>query len=113
MCRVCDEASEHWLASGPLVEVRPLWVAGSPEAIPPYCAAGGAIYLIIMSRELAVSCALVTGVMWMVALRYGNFQRRSQRLFQDALADTGQASAAAACHTLCAPQGLACSLWKH
>jgi len=51
---------------------------------------GGAIYLIIMSRTLAASCALVTSVMWVVAVRYGSFQRRSQRLFQDALADTGQ-----------------------
>lgn len=51
---------------------------------------GGAIYLAIMSRSLALSCAVVTSLLWLVALRYGNFQRRSQRLFQDALADTGQ-----------------------
>lgn len=52
--------------------------------------AGGAIYLVIMSRTLAGSCAAVTSLLWLVALRYGAFQRRSQRLFQDALADTGQ-----------------------
>lgn len=51
---------------------------------------GGAIYLIIMSRSLALTCGVVTSLLWLVALRYGNFQRRSQRLFQDALADTGQ-----------------------
>lgn len=43
-----------------------------------------------MSRSLAATCAGVTSLLWLVALRYGAFQRRSQRLFQDALADTGQ-----------------------
>lgn len=43
-----------------------------------------------MSRTLAGSCAAVTSLLWLVALRYGAFQRKSQRLFQDALADTGQ-----------------------
>ena len=61
------------------------------DGVPAGVAAGGAIYLIIMSKSLAGTCAVVTSVMWLVALRYGNFQRNSQRLFQDALADTGQA----------------------
>lgn len=61
------------------------------DGVPAGAVAGGAIYLIIMSKTLAGSCAVVTSVMWLVALRYGNFQRNSQRLFQDALADTGQA----------------------
>jgi hypothetical protein len=52
--------------------------------------AGGAAYLVVMSRSLAGTCAAVTSLLWLVALRYGAFQRRSQRLFQDALADTGQ-----------------------
>lgn len=43
-----------------------------------------------MSRSLAGTCAAVTSLLWLVALRYGSFQRKSQRLFQDALADTGQ-----------------------
>jgi ABC-type multidrug transport system fused ATPase/permease subunit len=51
---------------------------------------GGAAYLLYMSRTLAGSCAAVTSLLWLVALRYGAFQRKSQRLFQDALADTGQ-----------------------
>ncbi len=51
---------------------------------------GGAAYLLYMSRTLAGSCACVTSLLWLVALRYGAFQRKSQRLFQDALADTGQ-----------------------
>lgn len=51
---------------------------------------GGAAYLLYMSRALAGSCACVTSLLWLVALRYGAFQRKSQRLFQDALADTGQ-----------------------
>ena len=54
------------------------------------CLAGGAAYLVVMSRSLAATCAAVTSLLWLVALRYGAFQRRSQRLFQDALADTGQ-----------------------
>ena len=54
--------------------------------------AGGAAYLLYMSRSLAGSCAAVSSLLWLVALRYGAFQRKSQRLFQDALADTGQVS---------------------
>jgi hypothetical protein len=58
--------------------------------------------LIVMSRSLAATCAGVTSLLWLVALRYGAFQRRSQRLFQDALADTGQvAEEVGLLHALC------------
>lgn len=44
-----------------------------------------------LSPKLVDPLSQVSSLLWLVALRYGNFQRRSQRLFQDALADTGQA----------------------
>ena len=53
-------------------------------------AAGGAAYLFFMSRQLATAVAGVTALLWIVALRYGNFSRKAQRTYQDALAETNQ-----------------------
>lgn len=52
--------------------------------------AGGAVYLFFMSRQLATAVAGVTALLWIVALRYGNFSRQAQRTYQDALAETNQ-----------------------
>ena len=52
--------------------------------------AGGAVYLFFMSRKLATAVAGVTALLWIVALRYGNFSRQAQRTYQDALAETNQ-----------------------
>ena len=43
-----------------------------------------------MSRQLATAVAGVTALLWVVALRYGNFSRKAQRTYQDALAETNQ-----------------------
>lgn len=43
-----------------------------------------------MSRKLATAVAGVTALLWIVALRYGNFSRKAQRTYQDALAETNQ-----------------------
>ncbi len=56
--------------------------------------AGGAAYLLYLSRSLAATCGVVCALLWLVALRYGAFQRRSQRLYQNVLADTNQARTA-------------------
>ena len=53
-------------------------------------AAGGAIYLYILSRELALTCFSVTVLLWAVALRYGAFTRKAQRAYQDGLAETNE-----------------------
>lgn len=53
-------------------------------------AVGGAVYLFFMSRQLATAVAGVTALLWIVALRYGNFSRQAQRTYQDALAETNQ-----------------------
>lgn len=45
-----------------------------------------------MSKKLATACAGITAVLWLIALRYGNFSRKAQRTYQDALAETNQAS---------------------
>ena len=58
------------------------------------CSAGGAVYLFFMSRRLATAVAGVTALLWIVALRYGNFSRKAQRTYQDALAETNQVRAA-------------------
>lgn len=55
-----------------------------------YLCVGGAAYLFVMSRKLATACACITAVLWLVALRYGNFSRKAQRTYQDALAETNQ-----------------------
>ena len=55
------------------------------------CAAGGAAYLFYLSRKLAAAVAGVTALLWIVALCYGNFSRKAQRTYQDALAETNQA----------------------
>jgi hypothetical protein len=52
--------------------------------------AGGGIYLVVLSRELALACAASTAVLWLVALRFGGYSRRAQRSYQDTLADTNQ-----------------------
>ena len=52
--------------------------------------AGGAIYLYILSRELALTCFSVTMLLWLVALRYGAFTRKAQRAYQDGLAETNE-----------------------
>lgn len=52
--------------------------------------AGGAIYLYILSRELALTCFSVTLLLWLVALRYGAFTRKAQRAYQDGLAETNE-----------------------
>jgi len=54
-------------------------------------AAGGAAYLFYLSRKLAAAVAGVTALLWIVALCYGNFTRKAQRTYQDALAETNQA----------------------
>ena len=51
---------------------------------------GGAAYLFYLSRKLATACAAVTALLWIVALCYGNFSRKAQRTYQDALAETNQ-----------------------
>ena len=48
------------------------------------------MYLFFMSRQLATAVAGVTALLWIVALRYGNFSRKAQRTYQDALAETNQ-----------------------
>ena len=52
--------------------------------------AGGAAYLIYLSRPLALTCGALCAVLWGVALRYGAFQRKSQRAYQAELANTNQ-----------------------
>lgn len=55
-------------------------------------AAGGAAYLIYLSRSLAVTCGAILVLLALVALRYGAFQRSSQRAYQNELANTNQVS---------------------
>ncbi|KAA6417134.1 MAG: ABC transporter B family member chloroplastic-like [Trebouxia sp. A1-2] len=55
-------------------------------------AIGGAAYLFYLSRRLAAAVAGVTALLWIVALCYGNFSRKAQRTYQDALAETNQAT---------------------
>ena len=57
----------------------------------PYIA-GGTVYLFYLSRGLASACLGVTAILWAVALRFGAFSRRTARTYQDALAETNQAS---------------------
>ena len=52
--------------------------------------AGGAVYLWMLSKELALTCCSVTVLLWAVALRYGGFTRKAQRAYQDGLAETNQ-----------------------
>ena len=52
--------------------------------------AGGAVYLYVLSRELALTCFSVTVLLWLVALRYGAFTRKAQRAYQDGLAETNE-----------------------
>jgi len=51
---------------------------------------GGAIYLVILSPPLALSCGVVTGMLWGVTLWYSSISRKLSRSAQDALADTTQ-----------------------
>ncbi|CAL8468057.1 g7596 [Coccomyxa elongata] len=51
---------------------------------------GGAVYLWMLSKELALTCGSVTVLLWAVALRYGSFTRKAQRAYQDGLAETNQ-----------------------
>jgi hypothetical protein len=55
--------------------------------------AGGAVYLWMLSKELALTCCSVTVLLWAVALRYGGFTRKAQRAYQDGLAETNQVGA--------------------
>ena len=64
---------------------------------------GGAAYLLYLSRSLAATCGAVCVLLWLVALRYGAFQRHSQRLYQNVLADTNQARACYARGIDCRP----------
>ena len=48
------------------------------------------MYLFHLSRRLAWTCVGVTAALWLVAIQYGAFSRKSQRAYQDALADTNQ-----------------------
>eukprot|EP00891_Asterochloris_glomerata_P008581 jgi/Astpho2/8581/e_gw1.00126.12.1_t len=57
-------------------------------------AIGGTVYLFYLSRGLASACLGVTAILWAVALRFGAFSRRTARTYQDALAETNQASVA-------------------
>ncbi len=63
-------------------------------------AAGGAIYLWYLSKELALTCGSVTVLLWAVALRYGAFTRKAQRAYQDGLAETNQVRGARRVETL-------------
>lgn len=44
------------------------------------------MYLCMLSPQLAAVCLGASALLWLVALRYGEFQRQSQRLTQDTLA---------------------------
>ena len=52
--------------------------------------AGGAIYLAILSRELALGCLGMTVLLWAVALRFGGYSRASNRAYMAELANTNQ-----------------------
>ena len=43
-----------------------------------------------LSRPLALTCGALCTLLWCVALRYGAFQRKSQRAYQAELANTNQ-----------------------
>ena len=60
---------------------------------------GGAVYLWMLSKELALTCGSVTVLLWAVAIRYGAFTRKAQRAYQDGLAETNQVI-----HPLCSLQ---------
>lgn len=45
---------------------------------------------------MALACAAVSGALWCVALFYGGFTRRAQRIYQDALAESNSAAGGAA-----------------
>ena len=69
--------------------------------------AGGAAYLIYLSRSLALTCGGLLALLALVALRYGSFQRDSQRAYQNELANTNQVEPAAnlmACPPLFLPR---------
>ena len=54
------------------------------------CVAGGAIYLAILSWQLALSCLCMTTLLWAVALRFGSYSRASNRAYMAELANTNQ-----------------------
>ena len=62
---------------------------------------GGAAYLIYLSQSLALTCGGLLALLALVALRYGSFQRDSQRAYQNELANTNQVKPA--------PSLIACS----
>jgi hypothetical protein len=43
-----------------------------------------------LAVQVAAAAGVVTVLLWAVAIRYGAFGRRSQRAYQDALADANQ-----------------------
>ena len=49
---------------------------------------GGGLYLWSLSPRMALACAGVSALLWTVALFYGQFTRRAQRIYQDALAES-------------------------
>ena len=51
---------------------------------------GGAIYLAILSWQLALSCLCMTTLLWAVALRFGAYSRASNRAYMAELANTNQ-----------------------
>lgn len=55
---------------------------------------GGAAYLWMLSPRMALACLGVSVALWTVALFYGSFTRRAQRIYQDALADSNSAAGA-------------------
>ena len=52
--------------------------------------AGGAIYLALLSWQLALSCLCMTTLLWAVALRFGAYSRASNRAYMAELANTNQ-----------------------
>lgn len=46
----------------------------------------------MLSPRMALACAGVSAVLWGVALYYGSFTRRAQRIYQDALAESNSAA---------------------
>lgn len=49
---------------------------------------GGGIYLASLSPKLAAVCGCVGAVLLAASMRYGDFQRRSQRLSTDILSES-------------------------
>lgn len=53
---------------------------------------GGGVYLYLLSRDLFMTTLAASSVLWAVTLIYGDYNRRTQKVYQDVLAASNSVS---------------------